>query len=95
MRVLKKGRKQRGWAIEMLCSGNGHGGGGCGATLLVEEDDIYETGSGGDGPDYARTFVCPECRVETNLPSEAVPVQVWDRSSARRDPIRRIADRED
>lgn len=43
MKVLKPGREQTGWAREAECTGHGNGGGGCGALLLVERDDVYET----------------------------------------------------
>lgn len=35
MKVLEKGREQRGWSKECRCTGNGNGGGGCNALLLV------------------------------------------------------------
>ena len=38
MKILKVGL---GWGIEQICTGKGNGGGGCGATLQVEKDDIY------------------------------------------------------
>lgn len=37
MRVLKEGP---GWSIEQVCTGKGNGGGGCGAVLAVEKEDI-------------------------------------------------------
>lgn len=40
MKVLRPGRKQKGWSTEAECTGLGNGGGGCGAKLLVEEDDV-------------------------------------------------------
>jgi hypothetical protein len=84
MKVLKKGRKQKGWSVEKTCTGKGNGLGGCGALLLVEENDLYETGEGGDGPDYARTFKCSECGVETDFDLKEVPVIIWDRTTKRR-----------
>ena len=70
MKVLKKGRPQKGWAGEFFCTGKGNGGGGCGAKLLVSKDDMYETSSwsyGDSSPDKFNTFKCPECGVETDL----------------------------
>ena len=68
MKVLKKGRPQKGWAQEFECTGKGNGGGGCGATLLVEQDDVYQTASHcRDETDYYKTFLCPECGVETDI----------------------------
>lgn len=69
MRVLKKGRPQKGWSSEFSCTGKGNGGGGCGARLLVSQYDLYETRSTdyGGGTDYYTTFSCPECGVETDV----------------------------
>ncbi len=69
MKVLKKGRPQKGWAKEFVCTGKGNGNGGCGAKLLVEEGDLYETShSCYDGStDYYVTFMCAECGVETDI----------------------------
>ncbi|HCC22636.1 TPA: hypothetical protein DF272_00450 [Candidatus Falkowbacteria bacterium] len=64
-----KGRPQRGWSIEATCSGAGNGNGGCGARLLVEEADLFQTRSHHyDGStDYYVTFTCPDCGVQTDL----------------------------
>lgn len=68
MKVLKKGRPQRGWSHETTCTGNGNGGGGCGAKLLVEQPDLYKTYSHcHDETDMFITFTCPECGVETDI----------------------------
>jgi hypothetical protein len=69
MKVIKKGRKQKGWSKEFKCTGKGNGGGGCGAILLVSKGDIYQTSSHHyDGSsDYYNTFTCPCCRVETDI----------------------------
>lgn len=68
MKVIEKGRPQKGWAVESKCTGGGNGGGGCGAKLLVEKGDVYQTQSSAMGEtDYYYTFTCPECHVETDL----------------------------
>lgn len=69
MKVLKKGRKQKGWSAEKTCTGNGNGGGGCGARLLVEQADLFRTESSHyDGStDVYATFCCPECEVLTDI----------------------------
>jgi len=69
MKVIKKGREQRGWAKEFECTGNGNGGGGCGAILLVEEADLYKTHQYdyGGGHDVYITFRCCECGVQTDV----------------------------
>jgi hypothetical protein len=70
MKVLKKGREQKGWSTKATCTGIGNGGGGCKAKLLVEEPDLFQTShqSYGDScPDYYATFRCSECGVLTDL----------------------------
>ena len=68
MKILKPGRKQKGWAREAKCTGSGNGDGGCGATLLVEEGDLFRTESHcRDETDYYTTFKCPSCGVLTDL----------------------------
>jgi hypothetical protein len=74
MKVIKPGREQEGWSIETICSGRGNGGGGCGATLLVEQPDLYETYRFNLGErDTYCTFTCCECFVETDLDPRSQP----------------------
>lgn len=75
MKVLKKGRPQRGWSSEFTCTGAGNGNGGCGARLLVSEYDLYRTSSSHyDGStDYYITFSCAECGVETDVNVPVTP----------------------
>jgi hypothetical protein len=81
MQVIKKGRKQKGWSKECTCTGKGNGGGGCGAKLLVEERDLYQTTSSAMGEtDYYVTFRCPQCRVETDIENVPSSVKVRGRS---------------
>jgi hypothetical protein len=70
MKVLKPGREQRGWSKECVCTGDGNGGGGCGATLLVEQSDVYRTHryDYGGGHDTFNTFTCGACGVATDMP---------------------------
>jgi hypothetical protein len=85
MKVLKSGTGQKGWSIEVKCTGKGNGGGGCGAELMIEETDLYRTTSSHyDGSNVSyMTFKCIECGVETDL--ENVPnnirVKVANRNS--------------
>jgi hypothetical protein len=69
MKIIKKGRPQKGWAKEFTCTGAGNGGGGCNAVLLVEKDDVYLTHcyDYGGGHDVFNTFRCPQCKVETDI----------------------------
>jgi len=69
MKVLKKGREQKGWAGEFRCTGAGNGDGGCNAMLLVEQADLFKTYHSdytGDKDTY-HTFRCSECGVNTDL----------------------------
>lgn len=85
MKVLKKGRPQKKWAIECECTGIGNGNGGCGAKLLVEQDDIFKTESyhyDGSHNDY-NTFECPECGVLTdvgNVPFSVPKLSAWKKA---------------
>lgn len=67
MKILKPGREQKGWAAELECTGHGNGDGGCGALLLVDEGDVFETQRNcRDETDYYTTFRCP-CGVLTDI----------------------------
>jgi len=88
VKVIEKGREQRGWAKECRCTGEGNGGGGCGARLLVDEEDLTayrQTDMLWDAYGHCVTFKCPECWVETDLlvsrgsVSEVVWKRVWKR----------------
>ena len=75
MKLIKPGRPQKGWAKEAKCTGDGNGGGGCGAELLIEEADLYITSSScRDETDYYETFTCAACGVETDM--KGVPTEV-------------------
>lgn len=69
MKILKKGREQKGWSQEFECTGKGNDGGGCGAKLLVEFGDLYKTHhyDYGGGHDEYVTFRCACCRVQTDI----------------------------
>jgi hypothetical protein len=70
MKVVKKGRPQKGWSKEFKCTGQGNGDGGCGAKLLVEQDDVFETSRssyGDPAPEKFATFSCCECGVLTDI----------------------------
>jgi len=69
MKVIEKGRPQKGWAKEFSCTGVGNGKGGCEAKLLVEQDDVFRTDSyhyDGSHETY-NTFKCPDCGVLTDI----------------------------
>lgn len=76
MRVIRKGRPQRGWSQEFECTGRGNDGGGCGAQLLVEIGDVFETTRCcRDEVDYYVTFRCSECGVLTDIDSAPTHVR--------------------
>jgi hypothetical protein len=69
MKLLEPGRVQLGWAKEFHCSGDGNGGGGCRALLLVEQGDLfftYHSCMGRDNETFV-TFRCPQCGVMTDV----------------------------
>lgn len=76
MKLIEPGNPQKGWAKQFKCTGNGNGGGGCKAKLLVEETDIFRTSrSHYDGStDHYVTFECSECNVWTDV--EGVPTHI-------------------
>lgn len=72
MKVLKAGTP---WGKEVECTGAGNGNVGCGAKLLINQGDLYQTASHSyDGSsDYYTTFCCPCCGAETDFkPSSGV-----------------------
>jgi hypothetical protein len=74
MKIIKEGRKQKGWSIEYTCTGHGNGNGGCGAVLLIEQPDLYKTFTHcRDETDVHVTFTCAGCGVETDLTNTAQP----------------------
>lgn len=74
MKVLKKGRPQKGWASEFECTGEGNDGGGCGAKLLVEQGDLFKTYSHArdETTEYV-TFICSGCVVLTDIEGGILP----------------------
>lgn len=74
MKVVKPGRDQKGWAQEYECTGQGNGGGGCGAVLLVERGDLFYTARHYlSEVETFITFRCMSCKVLTDIPR--CPVQ--------------------
>lgn len=82
MKVIKAGNPQKGWAKKFTCSGNGNGGGGCSAVLMVEQGDVFLTHSShydGSNETY-KTFECPSCGVLTDIPTSVyVPGPIGER----------------
>jgi len=82
MKVLEKGREQRGWAAEYHCTGKGNGDGGCNAKLLVEEGDLFLTESHArDETSRYLTFCCPDCKVLTDIDDDMhykINRKIWE-----------------
>lgn len=75
MKIIKPGRQQKGWSKQYKCTGKGNNDGGCGATLLVEQGDLFQTSSSArDETDYFVTFKCEACGVLTDIPDRDAPV---------------------
>lgn len=66
METLKPGRGKRGWSTTAECSGKGNGSDGCGATLRVDQEDLFTTEVPHDARQYV-TFKCHECGALTDL----------------------------
>jgi hypothetical protein len=83
MRLLTKGREQKGWAAPMVCIVDDAGG--CGAELLVEEADItcvMQRDYTGSSEGYYCWFECTECGCETDC-TEELPSSVQERREKR------------
>ena len=84
MKVLKSGDGRKGWAKEKTCTGKGNGDGGCGAVLLVEQDDVFATYNYCMGEsDCFQTIRCPECGCWTDFESSEVPFKPRERDRSR------------
>lgn len=83
MKILIEGTKKE-WGIEQICTGAGNGEkeGACGATLMVEQGDIFQTSHSdyGGGHETFYTFECPTCKTWTDIPREKI--SAWVRELA-------------
>lgn len=89
MKQLAKGSGQSGWAVQTVCSGEGWGGGGCGAKFLVEEGDLFTWSP--NSPGGKVSYQCQDCGVLTSLGvcwGGPVPGYVRDRLREVKDPGR-------
>lgn len=86
MKIISEGRPQKGWSKEYTCTGAGNGGGGCGAVLLVSQEDFYHTHhyDYGGGHDVYTTFMCPCCGVETDVKDYRGPRGLPDKADWRK-----------
>ena len=68
MEIIKPGNPQKGWTKEFACTGDGNGGGGCGAILRISVGDLFHTYRHcRDETDIYTTFCCIQCGVETDI----------------------------
>lgn len=68
------------WSAELICTGSGHGGTGCGAVLLVEKADLMRLavpGGSADRPYWSVAFCCCACGALTGV--VGVPVELAER----------------
>ena len=71
MEVVEKGKK---WIAKKRCDGSGYG---CGALLLVEEEDIYYDIYGSCDDSYTvYYFKCPECGLWNRINEYDLPPKV-------------------
>lgn len=71
------------WEIKQTCTGFGNGNLGCGANLLVDEEDIFVTFLDDyrtPQTEYFYTFKCPVCGRLTDIPSELLPKDVKEKA---------------
>ena len=68
MKVIESGTPYR-WSGQYECTGRGNSGHGCGAKLLIEEDDLTITYNNAMGrwETWYLTFTCCECKVSTDI----------------------------
>lgn len=78
MKVLKSGNGMKEWSKQVVCTGKGNGGGGCGAELLIGLSDLFHTYASymGREEEWFVTFACVECAVLTDV--KGAPVQARD-----------------
>ena len=76
MKVLQEPNQEPAWTLVQRCTGEGNGGHGCGATLLVDRADVFNSNT------FTRPFLafrCPLCAVVTDIDHALWPAD-WERS---------------
>lgn len=71
MKVIQKAI----WAMQVKCTGEGNGNGGCGSTLEIYKQDLYRTSHhfiGDHFPSFYTTIKCCECGVLTDIKPEGI-----------------------
>lgn len=74
MKVLWKTPSQKIWINVCTCTGPNNSNAGCGAILLVEQEDLFKTEfkvktNIGEDTQVSLKFKCPECGVLTDVDS--------------------------
>ncbi len=78
MKVLKRENTNT-WGTVQICTGYGNGGNGCGALLLVREEDIFATFLDDirtPETKFFYTFKCPICGRLTDILEDEIPDKV-------------------
>lgn len=78
MKVLKKENTNI-WGTVQVCTGYGNGDNGCGALLLVREEDVFVTfldDIRGPETKFFYTFKCPICGRLTDIPENEIPAKI-------------------
>jgi len=80
VKMIHKGNKKPGVLGEYKCTGKGKIDHGCGATLEIEESDLYQTAAKDlmGTTHYYITFECPACQTETTIPGKDYWGHVYD-----------------
>jgi predicted RNA-binding Zn-ribbon protein involved in translation (DUF1610 family) len=74
MLVIEKAKKPTVWTADVICKGVPDVCDGCGATLRIEEDDLFRIRVGRAGFErFVAQFQCPECGARTDFYNYPVP----------------------
>ena len=87
MEVLDKPKIKHKWLQTVKCEGVDGVKVGCGATLSINEDDLFRVKVGNVGfQRYIAQYQCPECGVRTDFhgyPNPSVLLDYWQHSQYR------------
>lgn len=77
------------WSVQILCSGKGNNKIGCGAVLLVEESDLFNSTRviEHDHVVMQTSFCCTECKAHTDI--DNVPTEIFNRLPSKREFLRK------
>ena len=77
MRIFKQ-ENPNVWKIEAICTGHGNDDKGCGAKLVINENDIFVTAHFGSvcETEFFFSFRCPKCGKLTDVPKKNIPREV-------------------